>query len=441
MSSNHGRSESKSAIKWGFQFISGNRLTKQASKNPEFQQAITRWFVIMAFVVYFGYYASAPLLLHITVVYGLISTITIIWILRNPMVSHIRRVLTAIGDVGVTTACLYGVSVDESSIFIALYLWIITGYGFRYGIRYVYVTMFLSTVGFALVSLNSSYWTDHLRLAAGYFLLILIIPLFMGRLINRLHHALEGAEAANRAKSLFIANMSHELRTPLNAIMGFSEVMKQQLRGPLGDERYVDYANDIYDSANHLLAVINNILDISRIEAGRLELDEQAVVIGDEIDKALRQLEEEARGAGVKLVSEVEPDLPLLLGDAHKIRQIVINLAGNAIRYMPDSGKVTVLATSDAAHGMILTVEDDGAGMSPEDVDRVVSPFVRLSNPMVRAHDGTGLGLPLVKALVELHGGEFKLTSSVGHGTCAKATFPKSRVIQPEAPLVNDGSA
>ena len=249
------------------------------------------------------------------------------------------------------------------------------------------------------------------------------------------------ADSANKAKTDFLLTMSHELRTPLNAIMGFSEVMKQQLRGPLGDARYVDYANDIYDSANHLLAVISNILDISRIEAGRLELDEQAVVIGDEIDKALRQLEEEARGADVKLASEIEPDLPLLLGDAHKIQQIVINLVGNAVRYMPDSGRVTVQAYREEEGGIVLNVEDDGAGMSAEDVERVISPFVRLSNPMVRAHDGTGLGLPLVKALVELHGGQFTLTSEPGKGTTGTAIFPKSRVIQPEATLLQDGSA
>ncbi len=249
------------------------------------------------------------------------------------------------------------------------------------------------------------------------------------------------ADSANKAKTDFLLTMSHELRTPLNAIMGFSEVMKQQLRGPLGDERYVDYSNDIYNSASHLLAVINNILDISRIEAGRLELDEQAVIIGEEIEKAMRQLEEEARGADVKLASDIEQDLPLLLGDAHKIQQIVINLVGNAVRYMPDSGKVTVRALCEKEGGIVLQVEDDGEGMSPEDVERVISPFVRLSNPMVRAHDGTGLGLPLVKALVELHGGEFTLTSEIGKGTIGTATFPKSRVIQPATTLLHDGTA
>ena len=249
------------------------------------------------------------------------------------------------------------------------------------------------------------------------------------------------ADSANKAKTDFLLTMSHELRTPLNAIMGFSEVMKQQLRGPLGDERYVDYANDIHNSASHLLAVINNILDISRIEAGRLELDEQAVVIGDEIDKAIRQLEEEARGADIKLAREIEPGLPLLLGDAHKIQQIVINLVGNAVRYMPDSGKVTVRAHCGTEGGVVLRVEDDGAGMTEEDVERVISPFVRLSNPMVRAHDGTGLGLPLVKALVELHGGQFTLTSKVGEGTAGTAIFPKSRVIQPEDTLLKDRSS
>jgi signal transduction histidine kinase len=215
--------------------------------------------------------------------------------------------------------------------------------------------------------------------------------------------------------------------------MGFSEVMKQQLRGPLGDERYVDYANDIFESARHLLAVINNILDISRIEAGRLELDEQAVVVGDEIEKALRLLKDEARGADIKLVRNIEPGLPLLLGDPHKIQQIVINLAGNAVRYMRDSGRVTVSAQRDATGGIVLTVADDGQGMPQEDVERVISPFVRLGNPMIRQHYGTGLGLPLVKALVELHGGTFMLSSDVGKGTTGTAVFPRSRVIHPES--------
>jgi len=241
------------------------------------------------------------------------------------------------------------------------------------------------------------------------------------------------ADSANRAKTDFLLTMSHELRTPLNAIMGFSEVMKQQLRGPLGDERYVDYANDIFESARHLLAVINNILDISRIEAGRLELDEQAVVVGDEIEKALRLLKDEARGADIKLVRNIEPGLPLLLGDPHKIQQIVINLAGNAVRYMRDSGRVTVSAQRDATGGIVLTVADDGQGMPQEDVERVISPFVRLGNPMIRQHYGTGLGLPLVKALVELHGGTFMLSSDVGKGTTGTAVFPRSRVIHPES--------
>lgn len=240
------------------------------------------------------------------------------------------------------------------------------------------------------------------------------------------------ADNANKAKTDFLLTMSHELRTPLNAIMGFSEVMKQEMRGPLGDESYVDYANDIYESARHLLAVINNILDISRIEAGRLELDEQAVAIGSEASKALRLLRDEARVADIGLAANIEKDLPLLLGDPHKIQQIVINLVGNAIRYMPGGGMVNIDAQCSPDGGIILSVRDDGAGMSADDLERVISPFVRLSNPMVRQHDGTGLGLPLVKALVELHGGTFDLESTPGAGTIATARFPKTRVLNSE---------
>lgn len=249
------------------------------------------------------------------------------------------------------------------------------------------------------------------------------------------------ADSANKAKTDFLLTMSHELRTPLNAIMGFSEVMKHEMRGPLGNDSYVEYSRDIYDSANHLLAVINNILDISRVEAGRLELDEQAVVLEIEVERAMRQLEDEARIADIKLIRDVEPELPLLLGDAHKIQQIVINLAGNAVRYLPAGGEVTVSVNKDTTGGIVLRVADNGEGMSPEDVERVLSPFVRLSNPMVRQHDGTGLGLPLVKALVELHGGTFVLDSTLGAGTTATASFPKSRVILPEPLAASGGSS
>ena len=240
------------------------------------------------------------------------------------------------------------------------------------------------------------------------------------------------ADTANRAKTDFLLTMSHELRTPLNAIMGFSEIMKLEMRGPLGDESYVGYAKDIYDSANHLLAVINNILDISRVEAGQLELDEQAVSLGAETEMALKLLADEAVVADIKLVRRIEEDLPLMLGDPHKIQQIVINLVGNAVRYIAPGSAVTIGACREDSGGLELSIEDNGGGMSEEDVARVISPFVRLSNPMVRQHDGAGLGLPLVKALVELHGGTFELKSVLGKGTTAIARFPKSRIIQPE---------
>ncbi len=249
------------------------------------------------------------------------------------------------------------------------------------------------------------------------------------------------ADSANRAKTDFLLTMSHELRTPLNAIMGFSEVMKQEMRGPLGSSQYVEYANDIYQSARHLLAVINNLLDISRIEAGRMELDEHAVAIGEEVEKALRLLEDEASAVDVSLVRAVDKDLPLLLGDPHKIQQIVINLAGNAIRYMQGGGRVVISAFRDGEGGIVLCVEDDGQGMSEEDVQRVISPFVRLSNPLVRQQDGTGLGLPLVKALVELHGGKFELTSTPGEGTVAVAHFPCERVLGDGPAMAGGGLA
>jgi PAS domain S-box-containing protein len=244
---------------------------------------------------------------------------------------------------------------------------------------------------------------------------------------ERLKEAKAFAEAASATKSTFLANMSHELRTPLNAIIGFSEIMDRQMFGRLGVPRYQDYIRDIRDSAQHLLRLIEDILDLSKAEAGKMDLDETDVDLGASIRSACLMLRERALGKGVALQEEVMPDLPSLRGDRRRIRQILLNLVANAVKFTPRGGRVTVSAAAAPGGGLILRVADTGIGIAAEDIARVFEPFVQIGRPKELSGEGTGLGLPLCKELVELHGGTIALTSEPGIGTVVSASFPADR--------------
>jgi signal transduction histidine kinase len=249
---------------------------------------------------------------------------------------------------------------------------------------------------------------------------------------EQLRNAKDHAEMADRTKSEFLTNMSHELRTPLNAIMGFSEVIKEAMFGPL-DQRYRDYAHDIHNSGAHLLAVINDILDLSKLESGQLELFEELHPVEDLLKSCLEMIDLRARNGNVALNLEIENDLPLLNVDALRFRQIVINLLSNAVKFTSAGGRVDVTARTVADGDLVIQVSDTGIGMKPADIARAMEPFRQISNPLNRRHEGTGLGLSLVKRLVELQGGIFDLASTPGEGTRASVRFPASRLIPPPA--------
>ncbi len=241
---------------------------------------------------------------------------------------------------------------------------------------------------------------------------------------ENLREAKRQAEIANRAKSDFLANVSHELRTPLNAIIGFSEIIKMQMFGQIGQPLYGEYARDIHSSGQHLLSIINDILDLSKIEAGRFELHPDAVSVADLFEDCARLVQERAHSAGLKLVRGIDPEIGLLWADKRAVKQILINLLGNAIKFTPQGGQVT-LAAKPAPDGMIeLSVADTGIGIPPEHLATALAAFGQVDNPMTRALQGTGLGLPIVKSLVELHGGRFAIESEVGHGTRVSALLP-----------------
>ncbi len=240
----------------------------------------------------------------------------------------------------------------------------------------------------------------------------------------------EEAEVANRAKSEFLANMSHELRTPLNAIIGFAEIIMGELLGPVGNEKYRDYAKDINDSGQHLLEIINDILDLSKIETGEVALHEEEIDVPEAVRTCLKLIGERATSAGVELVADFESGTcSILLADRRILKQILVNLLSNAVKFTPQGGRVTVSAHCDPATGYALTVSDTGIGIAPGDIPKALARFAQIDACLDRRFEGTGLGLPLSKAFIELHGGSLELESEVGVGTAVTIRFPAVRVV------------
>ncbi len=243
------------------------------------------------------------------------------------------------------------------------------------------------------------------------------------------------AEAANVAKSRFLATMSHELRTPLNAILGFSEVMQEELMGPLNNPQYKEYVGNIHDSGRHLLHLINEILDLSRIEAGRYELHEEAVRLADVVDDCRRLLKLKADGKGLTIEQDIAPNLPQLWVDERAVRQIVLNLLSNAVKFTPRGGRITLVVAPTPQGGQALTVRDTGPGIPKDEIPKVLQAFGQGSLAHETAEGGTGLGLPIVQNLIALHGGTFDLQSELRKGTQASVHFPAARVLQSMRPL------
>jgi two-component system cell cycle sensor histidine kinase PleC len=243
------------------------------------------------------------------------------------------------------------------------------------------------------------------------------------------------AEEANVAKSRFLATMSHELRTPLNAILGFSEVMKSELMGPMHNEQYKEYCGNIHDSGRHLLHLINEILDLSRIEAGRYELNEEPVRLLDIADDCMRLLKLRAESKGLELIEDAPDDLPQIWADERALRQITLNLLSNALKFTPRGGRIVLKVANLPDGGQLLSVKDNGPGIPEEELPKVMQAFGQGSLAQRTAEGGTGLGLSIVQNLVELHGGKFELKSELRKGTEAIVTLPKKRILQKLAPL------
>ncbi|MEN9895740.1 MAG: hypothetical protein RIR97_1592 [Pseudomonadota bacterium] len=241
------------------------------------------------------------------------------------------------------------------------------------------------------------------------------------------------AEEANMAKSRFLASMSHELRTPLNAILGFSEVISTEVMGPLNNPVYKDYITDIHRSGQHLLALINEILDLSRIEAGRYDLHEDAVAIADIAEDCIGMVQLKAGSKSIKISSQFERNMPLVWADEKAIRQITLNLLSNAVKFTPQNGEIVVKAGWTAGGGQYLSIKDNGPGIAEEEIPIVLSAFGQGSIAIKSAEQGTGLGLPIVQAILAKHNGQFILKSKLREGTEAIAILPPSRILSSDS--------
>ena len=256
----------------------------------------------------------------------------------------------------------------------------------------------------------------------------------MGQVVERnealeqLAEAMEETEFANRAKSEFLAHMSHELRTPLNSIIGFSEIIRDGIFGPLGNPRYQEYLEDIHSSGRHLLDLINDILDVSKVEAGEMALVEEWVNIEEIIASSIRLIEGRAEKGNVTLSTVIPADLPRLLAEELRSKHILLNLRSKAVKFTPAGGTITAKAGRNDDGTLTISIEDTGIGISEDDIEEVLEPFTQARSGRAQRHEGTGLGLYLVKKLTEMHDGALEIESSLGAGTRVSVSFPKERI-------------
>jgi len=276
--------------------------------------------------------------------------------------------------------------------------------------------------------LNGEYLAHESRTPGGGIFIIITDVTELKRADEARRLALLEAEHATQVKSEFLANMSHELRTPLNAIIGFSDMIKGAFFGPI-ETKYLEYATDINQSGNHLLGIVSDILDLSKVEAGELDIEKEEVDVAETVSACIKMVSNRHAVAGVTLTLDVEADLAPLFADPLRLKQVLLNLISNAIKFTPDGGQVTITGETNSDGGVALAVRDTGIGIAKEDIPMVVEKFGQIRDGHMQAHQGAGLGLALAKSLMDRHGGTLRIESEVGKGTTVTVSFPHERTV------------
>ncbi len=408
------RQDSRGEGKRGLLSAIQNRLKNRP--DSEHIQAIIRLGIVAIFCLYF-YFADQEIAFKAIGSYLIVSTIIFLWILIDPDKCLLRRVIGIIGDMTATSAGLY-LAGEAGAPLIAVYLWVITGNGFRYGVRYLMISMVFAVVGFAIVWAIHPYWSQHFWLGLSLLIIVTLIPVYMASLLKKLHYAINVAEEANRAKSRFVANMSHELRTPLHGIIGISDLLSMTTL----NREQKKFVSMVQSSGKTLLALIEDILDISKIEAGKLIIDIKPFDLHELVIGTVNGFMPQAEKKGLHLFSHVDPAIPFMLqGDELHVRQILMNFISNALKFT-EAGKVELLVEpmdegTDGHVWIRFRVIDSGIGLTEEAQQRIFGSFVQADTSVTRKYGGTGLGTTISRELVVAMEGRLGLESEEGQGS------------------------
>jgi len=403
-------------------FLSRIKSRLAQREDSEHVQATIRILLTTVFLTTF-YALNQPIIFLLTQAYIMISIFIFTWVFLFPAPSHIRKVIGIIGDIGMASAILY-LAGEAGILSLFVYLWVIVGNGFRYGVKYLRIATVTSLIGATLALGLGLHWSQHPWAAFVILLILTVLPLYMINLLKQLHLALDKAKQASRAKSQFLANMSHELRTPLNGIIAVSELLF--LRNLDTKER--EYTNVIHSSGKTLLALIEDILDFSKIEAGKLTIDESPFAMLDAIEDSLLTFKAQAMNKGISLQTHISPAIPVAVsGDEISLRKILMNFLSNAVKFT-HVGSVELYATLLSDDNQVANIQfqitDTGIGMSKEAMAVYFDGFTQADTSVTRKYGGTGLGTTIAHSLILAMGGTVAIKSVEDKGTTVTLTLP-----------------